>query len=131
MDINITMQIGRLTKDCEIAYTTGGTCVSSFTIAVNRMKDKNGNVPVDFFDVKLFGKQAEALKPYLVKGKQVAVQGALQQERWESNGQKHSRVVINADTVQLIGGTKSGDSGQGTNWNKGQGQSYFGDSVPF
>lgn len=128
MDINKTIQIGRLTKDSEMAYTTSGVCVTKFTIAVNRMKDKNGKENTDFFDVKLFGKQAEALSKYLQKGKQVCVEGALQQERWERDGQKFSKVVIIADMVQLLGGVKAEAK---TDWAQGQGQSYNGEDNPF
>lgn len=108
MDINSITIVGRLTKDCDLAYTTGGTAVGKFSIACNRMKGKDGSVPVDYFDVALFGKQAESLKQYLVKGKQVAIQGKLQQDRWKGkDGTNHSKVSIVADTVQLIGGVKS------------------------
>lgn len=47
---------------------------------------------------------AESLKQYLVKGKSVAVEGILKQDRWEKDGQKHSRVRIIAESLQLLGG---------------------------
>lgn len=108
MDINSINIVGRLTKDCEFAYTTGGTAVAKFSIACNRMKGKDGHVPVDYFDVSLFGKQAESLKPYLVKGKQIAINGRLQQDRWIGKDGKHnSKVSIVATEIQLIGGVKA------------------------
>ena len=108
MDLNKSFLIGRLTRDAETGYLTNGTCMSKFTIAVNRMKGKDGRETADFFDVKVFGKQAEVISKYLGKGKQVAVDGRLQQERWEKDGQKFSKVVINAESVQLLGGSKTG-----------------------
>lgn len=113
MDLNSINIVGRLTKDCELSYTTGGTAVGKFSIACNRMKLKDNSVPVDYFDVELWGKQAEALKQYLVKGKQVAINGRIKQDRWQGqDGKSHSKVSIVADTVQLIGGVKA-DAPQG------------------
>lgn len=103
-DINRVIEIGRLTKDAEVTYTPGGTAVAKFTIAVNR-KVKNGDDWVDeanYFDIKLFGKSAESLKSYLLKGKIVGVDGYLKQERWEKGGQKYSRIIINANDIQLL-----------------------------
>jgi len=112
-DLNHVVLIGRLTQDAELKYTQSGYAISSFSIAVNRSR-KNGEQWVEeanFFEVSLFGKAAENLKPYLVKGKQVAIDGELRQDRWESEGQKRSKVVIVANSVQLVGGN-NGTSGQ-------------------
>ena len=112
-DLNHVVLIGRLTQDAELKYTQNGYAISSFSIAVNRSR-KNGEQWVEeanFFEVSLFGKAAENLKPYLVKGKQVAIDGELRQDRWESEGQKRSKVVIVANNVQLVGGN-NGTSGQ-------------------
>lgn len=103
-DINRVIEIGRLTRDAEVTYTPGGMAIAKFTIAVNR-RVKNGDGWADeanYFDVQLFGKSAEALKPYLLKGKQVAVDGYLKQDRWEKDGQKFSKVTINANDIQLL-----------------------------
>lgn len=105
-DVNHVILIGRLTRDAEIKYTSGGMAVCKFAIAVNKKK-KQGDQWVDeanFFDVVLWGKQGEALNKYLLKGKQVAVDGELHQNRWEQDGQARSKVEINADNVQLLGG---------------------------
>ncbi len=105
-DINHVTLIGRLTRDCELKYTSGGMAIASFAIAVNRRR-KNGDQWVEeasFFDINLFGKSAEGLKQYLVKGKQVAIEGELRQDRWEQDGQPRSKVVVIANSVQLIGG---------------------------
>ena len=112
-DLNHVTLIGRLTQDAELKYTQNGYAISSFSIAVNRSR-KNGDQWVEeanFFEISLFGKAAENLKPYLVKGKQIAVDGELRQDRWESEGQKRSKVVIVANSIQLVGGN-NGTSGQ-------------------
>ncbi|MBR3814854.1 MAG: single-stranded DNA-binding protein [Spirochaetaceae bacterium] len=112
-DLNQVMIIGRLTRDAELKYTAGGFAIASFSIAVNRRR-KNGEQWVDevsYFDVSLFGKSAENLNQYLIKGKQVGIQGELRQDRWEQDGQTRSKVFIVASNVQLLGGNSGGSTG--------------------
>lgn len=112
-DINRVIEIGRLTKDAEVSYTPGGMAIAKMSIAVNRsVKGADGKWmdEANYFDVQLFGKQAEGLKPYLTKGKQIAVDGYLKQDRWEKDGQKHSAVKINANDIQLLGGKDKAQS---------------------
>jgi len=109
-DLNHVLLIGRLTRDMEMKYTNGGMAIGNFSLAVNKRR-KQGDEWVDecsFFDVKIFGKTAESLNQYLVKGKQVAVEGELHQNRWEKDGKTMSKVEVNANNVQLLGGDKNG-----------------------
>jgi len=103
-DINSVVLCGRVTRDAEVRYTNGGMAVSEISIAVNRYAGKDKQDEVSFFEVNLWGKTAEALVQYLTKGRQIVVQGELRQERWEKDGQKQSKVRINANTIQLVGG---------------------------
>ena len=106
-DINTLTIIGRLVRDPEaIAYTSGGTARLNISVAVNRREKRGGDWSdrASFFDITIWGKTAENIKPYLVKGKQIAVEGYLDQQRWEKDGQKFSRVCIVANNVQLLGG---------------------------
>lgn len=113
---NKVIIIGRLTRDAELKYTSGGAAVCKFSVAVNE-REKSGESWVDrasFFDVTLWGRSAESLNQYLVKGKQVAVTGRLHQERWEQEGQSRSKVVVKAEEVELLGGgNRSDESGSG------------------
>ena len=112
-DLIQVMIIGRLTRDAELKYTKGGFAIGSFSIAVNRRR-KDGEQWVDevsYFDVNLFGKSAENLQQYLIKGKQVGIQGELRQDRWEQDGQSRSKVIIVASNVQLLGGNSGGSTG--------------------
>ena len=117
-DINNVTLIGRLTRDLgenDFAYSNSGTARANVSIAVNRAK-KQGDEWVDkvsYFDITIWGKTAENLKPYLTKGKQIGVSGHLKQDRWEKDGQKHSRVSIVADVVQLLGGKSESNSDGG------------------
>ena len=116
MDLNNYSVIGRMTRDLDeraFAYTPNGKARLNISIAVN---DGYGdNQYTSYFDVVVWGKTAENIKPYLGKGKQLCINGRLRQDRWESNGQKNSRVVIVAETVQLLGGRDNG-AGSGGNY---------------
>lgn len=103
-DINSVVLCGRVTRDAQVKYTSGGMAVSEISVAVNRYAGKDKGEEVSFFEVNLWGKTAEALVQYLTKGRQIVVQGELRQERWEKDGQKQSKVRINATNIQLVGG---------------------------
>ena len=116
-DLNHVIEIGRLTRDItepDIRYTTGGTARLKWSIAVNRSEKRNGawQDKVSYFDATVWGKTAENIRPYLHKGKQIAVEGYLDQQRWEKDGQKYSKVCIIADSVQLLGGNESAPQAQ-------------------
>lgn len=105
-DVNHVTLIGRLTRDATLAYTSGGMAVCKFSIAVGKRKKQVEQLveEASFFDIVAWGKTGESLNQYLVKGKQVAVEGELHQNRWEQDGQSRSKVEINASNVQLLGG---------------------------
>ena len=110
-DLNKVFLIGRLTRDLgaderSFGYIGNGTARANVSIAVNRSKKTGDGYTdeVNYFDVTIWGKTAENLKPYLLKGKQILVEGYLKQDRWEKDGQKQSRITIQAETVRLIGG---------------------------
>jgi len=116
-DTNHVVLVGRLTKDLgtderSFGYVANGQARANISIAVNRSK-KNGDQWIDevnYFDVTIWGKTAENLKPYLTKGKQIIIDGYLKQDRWEKDGQKFSKVTVVANNVQLIGGRGDGTS---------------------
>jgi single-strand DNA-binding protein len=115
-DINHVVLVGRLTRDAELKYTAGGQAVCKFSIAINRRR-KSGDQWVDeanFFDIVLWGKQGESLNQYLVKGKQIGIDGELRQDRWEQDGQNRSKVEIVANNIQLLSGGPGGLSQSGT-----------------
>ena len=112
-DLNSVIEIGRLTRDIserDFTYTTAGKARLNLSIAVNRSEKRGGEWAdkVSFFDVTVWGKTAENIRPYLHKGKQIAVDGYLDQQRWEKDGVKYSKVVIIAYNVQLLGGNENG-----------------------
>ena len=112
-DINSINVIGRITRDLDeqsFAYLSTGKAKANISIAVNRSvkKDEEWVDEVSYFDVTIWGKTAENLKPYLQKGKQIAVSGYLKQDRWkDKEGNNRSKVYIVAETVELCGGRES------------------------
>lgn len=105
-DLNNWTGVGRLVRDMEIKYTAGGMAIGTFAIAIGKRvkKGESWEDYTSFFDCKCFGKTAENLNQYMVKGKQVAIIGELNQDRWQKDGETKSRVVINCNNIQLLGG---------------------------
>ena len=142
-DLNNYSVIGRMTRDLDdraFAYIPNGKARLNISIAVN---DGYGdNEYTSYFDVVIWGKTAENIKPYLGRGKQLCINGRLRQDRWEKDGQKNSRVTIVAETVQLLGGRDNG-AGSGGNYQQEaqqapqqQAQEYndgldFSEDIPF
>lgn len=112
-DLNEVIVIGRVTKNEELKYTTGGMAIGNISIAVNR-RVKKGQEWADeanYFDVVIFGKQAENLSKFLTKGQQIAIVGFLKQERWEDvqTGEKRSKIKIVTNNIQLLGRSKNNE----------------------
>jgi single-strand DNA-binding protein len=111
-DLNSVVLVGRLTRDAELKYSNAGVALTNLSVAVNSRakRDDTWQDEAHFFDAVLIGRRAEALAQYLVKGKQVAIQGELRQNRWEQEGQRRSRVEIFVRDIQLLGGGRAGGS---------------------
>lgn len=107
-NINRAIITGNLTKDPELRSTPSGTSVCTLRVAVNsRRKDGESGEWVDkpnYFDVTVWGSQAENCSQYLSKGRPVAVDGRLNWREWEAqDGTKRQNVDIIADSVQFLG----------------------------
>jgi single-strand DNA-binding protein len=114
-DINRVTIVGRLTRDPELRHLPSGNPVLQLGVAVNgRQKDETGNWvdKPNFFDVKVFGNQAEMLANNLSKGRRIGVDGRLDWSSWEAqDGTKRSKVEIVAQSVQFL--DSKGDAGFG------------------
>ncbi len=131
-DLNRVILVGRLTRDAELQYTSSGWAITKMGLACNRRR-KQGDQWVDeanFFDITLFGKRGESLSQYLQKGQQIAVEGQLRQERWEQDGMKRSKVVVEATNIQLLGG-RSDQTGNYSSQSPQQGAPASRNSQPF
>ena len=107
--MNRIVLVGRLVRDCEPSVLPGtGTGKITFTLAVDRayQKDKN-NKKVDFIPVEMIGNNTTKLAQYMTKGKQVAVEGELNIDQYEKDGQKRSFTKVKVDRVEFVGGGKA------------------------
>jgi single-strand DNA-binding protein len=116
-NINRVVLVGNLTKDPELRHTPSGTAVCKLRLAVNtRQKDQSsgewGDKP-NYFDVTVWGNQAESCSQYLSKGRPVAVDGRLDWREWDAqDGSKRQAVEIIAESVQFLGSRGDGEGGQ-------------------
>ncbi len=104
-DVNNVTLIGRLTADPMLKYLPSGSAVVEFSIANNYyVSTKNAN-EVNYFDVVAFGKTAETISKYLTKGKQIAINGSLRQDRWQDKDTNttKSRIRIIVNSMQMLG----------------------------
>lgn len=113
--VNKVILVGNLGRDAELKYTPGGAPVAKVSLATTEVwNDKNGQrqEKTEWHSIDIWGKQAESLSEYLVKGKQVYVEGRLQTREWQDkDGNKRKTTDIRADRIVLLGG---GGSGRGT-----------------
>ena len=101
--LNKAILMGRLVADPELRRTPNNNSVTSFTLAVNRSFVRQGEQPqTDFIDVVAWGKTAEFVSRYFVKGQQVAVAGRIQTRMWEDKqGNKRKSVEVVAEEVHF------------------------------
>jgi len=106
VDLNSVVLTGRIVKNAELKKA-GDKSVAAFAIAVNRMKKKkdgSGYEPsVSFVNLALFGKSADGLFPYLLKGTTVGVEAHLEQTSWEKDGEHYSNLMVRVDKFTLLG----------------------------
>ncbi|SHH43709.1 single-strand DNA-binding protein [Desulforamulus hydrothermalis Lam5 = DSM 18033] len=101
--LNNVVLIGRLTRDPELRYTTNGTAVGSFNIAVDRPQSKDREKETDFIDIVVWQKTAEACANNLGKGRLVAVRGRLQIRSYDDNqGIRRKTAEVVADEVKFL-----------------------------
>lgn len=129
-DMNVVAINGRLVREAELRFSTSGTVILRFSIAVNRSVKKGDKWEdeASFFDCTMFGKMAEGVSKYLEKGKQVSIIGELVQNRWEKDGQSRSKVEIIVNKLQLLGGK---DEQKQSYQQEPQGPENFEDDIPF
>src|SRR3954447_13592645 len=118
---NRVILLGNITRDIEVKYLQSGMAVTEIGLAVNdRRKNQAGEWvdEVTFVDITLWGRTAEVAGEYLSKGSPVLIEGRLKLDQWEKDGQKHSKLRVTGDRLQML--PKSGGGGGGGG---GRGQS--------
>ena len=117
-NINRVIITGNLTKDPDLrTFPESGNAVCSLRVACNgRRRNKEGrweDAP-NYFDVTVWGAQAENCSRYLTKGRAVAIDGRLQWREFEDrDGKKRQAVDIVAENVQFLGGRDDAGNGNG------------------
>ena len=110
--VNKVILVGNLGRDAEVRVTAGGTSVATLNLATTEVwNDKQGQKQekTEWHRIVLWGKQAESLQEYLVKGKQIYVEGRLQTRQWDDkDGNKRYTTEIKADRITLLGGGGGG-----------------------
>ena len=104
--MNKIILTGRLTKDAELSFLPSvGIPKINFSLAVERnyQKDKN-NKKVDFINCEQIGKHTENLCQYVTKGKAILVEGELNIEQYEKDGEKRSYTKVKVDKLEFLGG---------------------------
>jgi len=113
-DFNNVALTGHLVRDVELRYTPSGKAVCEFSIANNQ--DFGDKKNCYFFNVVVWGQNAENCSKYLDKGSKVLVSGSLVQNTWtDKQGQNRSNIKVNASMVQFLSSPKNSNS-DGTNY---------------
>src|ERR1700675_545760 len=106
--VNKVILVGNLGRDAELRYTPGGAAVATINMATTEVwNDKAGQRQerTEWHQIDLWGKSAESLSEYLVKGKQVYVEGQLQTDEWtDKEGQKRKTTKVRCNRIVLLGG---------------------------
>ncbi len=105
-NFNKVILIGNLTKEPQLSYTPGQTAIVDFSLAVNRKwtgKDGEKKEETCFVDCTGFGKSAETMNKYLVKGSPVLIEGRLSFEQWTAqDGGKRSKHKVVVESFQFL-----------------------------
>ena len=102
---NKVFLMGNLTRDPQLTYLPSQTPVAEFGMAVNdRRKQQDGSYAdkVNFIDLTMFGKRAEVLQKYAKKGDPLFIEGNLDYQSWEKDGQKRSKLKVIVQNFEFL-----------------------------
>lgn len=117
--INRAVLTGRLTRDPELRYTTSGTAVVSFTLAVDRQfRNQNGERDADFINCVIWRKSAENFSNFTHKGSLVGIEGRIQTRNYEN--QQGNRVYVTEVVVDNFALLEPRQQNGGNSYNGGQ-----------
>jgi single-strand DNA-binding protein len=112
MSVNKVILVGRLGRDPETRFTSGGQAVANFSVATDESyKDRNGERQkrTEWHKIVVWGKQAEIAQQYLKKGSLVFIEGRIQSREWQDKeGQKRTSFEIVANNFRMLGGRGDG-----------------------
>ena len=119
--MNLVSLIGRAGRDPEIRYFESGTMVANLSLAVNAYK--RDEAP-DWFNLEIWGKQAQIAADYVRKGSQLAVYGRINQQKWtdRASGEEKSKWVVTVDRLELLSSKRDNEGGEHQSQPQGQGR---------
>jgi single-strand DNA-binding protein len=119
--LNKVILIGNAGRDPEMRYTQGGDPIANFSLATNEVwTDRSGQRQerTEWHKVEVFGKQAQIVRDYVSKGRQVCIEGSIRYDEWtDKDGNKRNTTKIRVSgpnsRVLLLGGRGEGGGGGG------------------
>lgn len=113
MSLNSVTLVGRVGGDPDVKYFESGAVKCRLTLAVNR-PSRNNDQP-DWFNLELWGREAEVAANYIRKGSLIGVKGALKLDTWNdrNTGASRSSPVIRVDRLDLLGSRRDNEADMG------------------
>jgi single-strand DNA-binding protein len=107
--INAISLVGRAGRDPEAHYFESGSCVANLSLAVNRI---GRDTPPDWFNLAIWGKQAQVAADYVRKGSLLGITGSLAEERWtdRTSGEERSKLVVRVNRLDLLSGRRDSEA---------------------
>ena len=129
MAINSVTLVGRAGRDPEVRYFESGTVVANLTMAVNR---RNRNDEPDWFNLEIWGKQAQVAADYVKKGSLIGITGSFKLDSWKDRktGEDRNKPVVRVDRLELLGSKRDSENSNFQN-NNSFNQQPSNDEIPF
>ena len=129
MAINSVTLVGRPGRDPEVRYFESGTVVANLTMAVNR---RNRDDEPDWFNLEIWGKQAQVAADYVKKGSLIGITGSFKLDTWKdrNTGEDRNKPVVRVDRLELLGSKKDSENSNFQN-NNAFNQQPGNDEIPF
>jgi len=129
MAINSVTLVGRAGRDPEVKYFESGTVVANLTIAVNR---RNRDDEPDWFNLEIWGKQAQVAADYVKKGSLIGITGSFKLDSWKdrNTGEERRKPVVRVDRLELLGSKRDSENSNFQS-NNSFNQQISNDEIPF
>ncbi len=129
MPINSVTLVGRAGRDPEVRYFESGTVVANLTMAVNR---RNRNDEPDWFNLEIWGKQAQVAADYVKKGSLIGITGSFKLDSWKdrNTGEDRNKPVVRVDRLELLGSKRDSVNSNFQNNNFSQ-ETSNNEEIPF
>ena len=129
MAINSVTLVGRAGRDPEVKYFESGTVVANLTMAVNR---RNRDDEPDWFNLEIWGKQAQVAADYVKKGSLIGITGSFKLDSWKdrNTGEERNKPVVRVDRLELLGSKRDSENSNFQS-NNSFNQQINNDEIPF